>query len=54
LAAAYRARLEAQKAAVAAAALRSGQTKLFHRTDAPPATVLAALYQALSGALSGQ
>ncbi len=52
-AAAYRARLAAQKAAVAAAALRAGQTKLFHRTDAPPAAVLAALYQALSGTRSG-
>ncbi|OYV24532.1 MAG: hypothetical protein B7W99_01840 [Rhodospirillales bacterium 20-58-10] len=45
--AAYKARLAAQKAAVVAAAQRSGQTALFHRTDAPPATALAALYQAL-------
>ncbi|MDE8348602.1 MAG: DUF58 domain-containing protein [Acidocella sp.] len=44
---AYQARLQAQKAAVVAAAQRSGQTPLFHRTDAPPATALAALYQAL-------
>ena len=44
----YRARLAAQKAAVLAAAQRAGQTKLFHRTDAPPATALAALYQALA------
>jgi len=47
-AAAYRERLAAQKAAVLAAAQRAGQTKLFHRTDAPPATALAALYQALA------
>ncbi|HQT64213.1 MAG: hypothetical protein B7Z75_08970 [Acidocella sp. 20-57-95] len=46
-AAAYKARLAAQKAAVVAAAQRSGQTPLFHRTDAPPAVALAALYQAL-------
>ncbi len=45
---AYRARLAAQKAAVLAAAQRAGQTKLFHRTDAPPARALAALYQALA------
>jgi len=45
---AYKTRLAAQKAAVLAAAQRAGQTKLFHRTDAPPATALAALYQALS------
>jgi uncharacterized protein (DUF58 family) len=45
--AAYKARLAAQKAAVAAAAARSGQTALFHRTDAPPALALAALYGAL-------
>jgi uncharacterized protein (DUF58 family) len=44
---AYRMRLAAQRAAVAAAAQRAGQTPLFHRTDAPPATALAALYQAL-------
>jgi hypothetical protein len=30
------------------AAERAGQTLLFHRTDAPPASVLAALYQALN------
>ncbi len=47
---AYRARLAAQKAAVLAAAQLAGQTKLFHRTDAPPATALAALYQALAQA----
>ncbi len=45
---AYRARLAARKAEVLAAAQRAGQTKLFHRTDAPPATALAALYRALS------
>jgi uncharacterized protein (DUF58 family) len=45
--AAYRARLAAQRAAVVAAAQRAGQTALFHRTDAPPAAALAALYQAL-------
>jgi uncharacterized protein (DUF58 family) len=45
---AYRARLAAQKEAVLAAAQRAGQTKLFHRTDAPPATALAALYQVLA------
>lgn len=45
--AAYRARLAAQRAAVAAAAGRSGQTALFHRTDAPPALALAALYGAM-------
>jgi uncharacterized protein (DUF58 family) len=45
---AYRARLAAQRAAVAAAAQRAGQTPLFHRTDAPPALALAALYQALA------
>ncbi len=49
VAAAYRARLAAQRAAVVAAAQRAGQTALFHRTDAAPAIVLAALYQALSG-----
>jgi len=47
-AATYRARLKAQRAAVTNAALRAGQTALFHRTDAPPATTLAALYQALA------
>jgi len=46
-AAAYKARLAAQKAAVVAAAARSGQTALFHRTDAAPAPALAALYGAL-------
>lgn len=44
---AYRARLAAQRAAVAAAAGRSGQTALFHRTDAAPAVALAALYGAM-------
>jgi uncharacterized protein (DUF58 family) len=47
---AYRARLAAQKEAVLTAAQRAGQTKLFHRTDAPPATALSALYQALAQA----
>jgi hypothetical protein len=46
-AAAYKARLTAQKAAVVAAAGRSGQTALFHRTDAPPSLALAALYGAM-------
>jgi uncharacterized protein (DUF58 family) len=50
VAAAYRARLAAQRAAVVAAAQHAGQTPLFHRTDSPPALVLAALYQAMSGA----
>jgi len=44
---AYRARMAAHRAAVAHAALRAGQTPLFHRTDQPPAASLAALYQAL-------
>jgi uncharacterized protein (DUF58 family) len=47
---AYRARIAAQRAAVVAAAQRSGQTPLFHRTDAPPAAVLAALCIALAAA----
>jgi uncharacterized protein (DUF58 family) len=47
---AYRARLSAQKASVAAAAARSGQTSLFHRTDAPPALALAALYACMNPA----
>jgi len=50
LAAAYRARLAAQREAVTAAAQRSGQTALFHRTDSSPALVLAALHQALAAA----
>ncbi len=49
-AAAYRARIAAQREAVVQAAQRAGQTALFHRTDAPPAGALAALYQALSAA----
>ncbi len=44
---AYHARLAAQQQAVAEAARRAGQTPLFHRTDAAPATALLALYQAL-------
>ena len=44
---AYRTRIAAQRAEVAQAALHGGQTPLFHRTDAPPATALSALYQAL-------
>lgn len=44
---AYRARLAAQRESVAAAAARSGQTALFHRTDAPPALALMALYGAM-------
>jgi len=44
---AYLARLAAQRDAVTQAATRAGQTFLFHRTDAPPAAALAALYQAL-------
>ena len=47
-AAAYRARIAAQRQAVAGAATRAGQTALFHRTDAAPAAALAALYQALA------
>ncbi len=43
---AYRARIAAQRDAVVHAALRTGQTPLFHRTDHPPAHALAALYQA--------
>jgi uncharacterized protein (DUF58 family) len=46
-AAAYRARLAAQQLAITQAATRAGQAPIFHRTDAPPATALAALYQAL-------
>jgi hypothetical protein len=46
-AATYRNRIAAQREAVANAARAAGQTPLFHRTDAPPATALAALYQAL-------
>ena len=45
---AYRARIAAQRDAVRQAAERAGQTPLFHRTDAAPATALAALYQALA------
>ena len=45
---AYRARIAAQRQAVAEAAARAGQTAIFHRTDAAPALALAALYQALS------
>ncbi len=44
---AYLDRLAAQRAAVQGAARAAGQTPLFHRTDAPPAAALAALYQAL-------
>jgi uncharacterized protein (DUF58 family) len=47
---AYRARIAAQRAAVAQAAQRAGQTALFHRTDMPPASALAALYLALAAA----
>lgn len=47
-AAAYRLRIAAQRDAVRHAAQRSGQTPLFHRTDAPPATALSALYLALA------
>jgi uncharacterized protein (DUF58 family) len=48
--AAYRDGIAAQRAAVRQAAQRAGQTALFHRTDAPPASVLAALYMALAQA----
>jgi hypothetical protein len=48
--AAYRDRIAAQRAAVTRAAQRAGQTALFHRTDAPPAGVLSALYMALARA----
>jgi uncharacterized protein (DUF58 family) len=44
---AYRMRIKAQREAVAQAAAQSGQTALFHRTDIPPATALAAIYLAL-------
>jgi uncharacterized protein (DUF58 family) len=47
----YLARITAQREAVAQAAARAGQTPLFHRTDAPPATALAALHHALHRAL---
>jgi uncharacterized protein (DUF58 family) len=43
----YRGRMAAHRAAITQAALKAGQTPLFHRTDHPPATALAALYQAL-------
>ncbi len=46
--AAYRARLAAQRDAVAQAARAAGQTPLFHRTDAPPATLLNALTNAIA------
>ncbi|HEX9646744.1 MAG TPA: DUF58 domain-containing protein [Alphaproteobacteria bacterium] len=49
--AAYRDRLAAQRAALAALARSSGWTFLSHRTDRPPETALLALYLALSGAL---
>ena len=44
---AYRSRMLTQRDDVARAAMQSGQTPLFHRTDHPPAHALAALYQAL-------
>ncbi len=44
----YRNRIAAQRDAVVKAAQTAGQTPLFHRTDAPPAITLAALYQALA------
>jgi uncharacterized protein (DUF58 family) len=47
---AYRDRIAAQRAAVTQAAQRAGQTALFHRTDAGPASVLSALYMALAQA----
>ncbi len=47
---AYRDRIAAQRAAVTQAAQRAGQTALFHRTDAPPASLLSALYMALAQA----
>lgn len=47
-AATYRARIAAQREQIRISAQRAGQTPLFHRTDAPPATALAALYLALS------
>jgi uncharacterized protein (DUF58 family) len=43
----YLNRLAAQREAVVKAATRTGQTPLFHRTDAAPAIVLSALFQAL-------
>jgi uncharacterized protein (DUF58 family) len=45
--AAYLRRLAAQRDAVVRAALRAGQTPLFHRTDHAPAAALSALFQAL-------
>jgi uncharacterized protein (DUF58 family) len=47
LSTAYRARIAAQRQAVADAARSTGQTAIFHRTDHPPAPALAALYSAL-------
>ena len=44
----YRARLEAQRAALAATARRAGWTFLSHRSDRAPETALLALYLALS------
>jgi uncharacterized protein (DUF58 family) len=44
---AYRSRILTQRDNVARAAMQSGQTPLFHRTDHPPTHALAALYQAL-------
>jgi uncharacterized protein (DUF58 family) len=44
---AYRSRIAAQRDAVIRAALATGQTPLFHRTDHPPTHALAALYRAL-------
>jgi uncharacterized protein (DUF58 family) len=46
--AAYRTRLAAQRDAVVQAARAAGQTPLFHRTDAPPATLLNALTNAIA------
>jgi uncharacterized protein (DUF58 family) len=45
----YRARLAAQRQALAGIARTSGWTFLTHRTDRPPVTALLALYLALSG-----
>jgi uncharacterized protein (DUF58 family) len=44
---AYQARMTAHRQEVANAAIRAGQTALFHRTDHPPAAALATLFQAL-------
>jgi len=44
---AYRLRIQAHRESIAQSAHKSAQTYLFHRTDHPPAQLLAALYQAM-------